>query len=83
MQEALVRFLGEGRAVSGEVGVSDPVTAVANVLEREGDRAYDEIIVSTLPAHFSKWLGMDAPSRIGRLAKVPVTHVEAATSTSG
>src|SRR6188508_440814 len=46
LQETLVRFLGEGLAVSGEVGVSDPVTAVANVLLREGETAFDEIIVS-------------------------------------
>ena len=80
LQEALLRFLADGLAVSGEVGVTDPVTAVQNVLAREGDTAFDEIIVSTLPARFSKWLGVDAPTRIARLAKVPVTHLEAVTS---
>jgi hypothetical protein len=53
------------------------------VLVREGDRAFDEIIISTLPATLSRWLKLDAPSRIARMTQVPVTHVEATMAHAG
>ena len=59
----------------GEVGVADPLEATRAVLDR--DPSFDEIIVSTLPTHLSRWLKMDLPSRIARLSHAPVTSLEA------
>ncbi len=63
-----------GATVTGEVSPSDPMAAVAAVLERG---SFDEILVSTLPASLSKWLRADLPSRLARRFGLPVVHVEA------
>lgn len=63
-----------GGDVQGEVGDSDPAKAVANVLERE---SFSEVIVSTLPSGISRWIKMDLPSRVERMAECPVTTIEA------
>jgi hypothetical protein len=65
-----------GIEVSCVTGDPDPMTA----FEREWQRnRYDEVIVSTLPAHLSKWLRIDLPHRVGHAVPgVPVTHVIAA-----
>jgi GABA permease len=78
LDEILVLYAAEGIAANGEVGDHDPVYAVDTVLRRQGSRHYDEIIVSTLPARVSKWLGRDAPTRISSLTDVTVVHVETA-----
>ncbi len=75
LQEALARFRAEGLTVTGEVGDTSPLEAVAAVLQREGKRAYEAVIVSTLPQGISKWLRLDAPRRIERNLGVPVVHV--------
>jgi nucleotide-binding universal stress UspA family protein len=62
-----------GVNVDGEVGSSDPMQAVTDVLDR---REFDEVIVSTFPPGVSRWLRMDLPNRIRRRSKLPVTHVE-------
>jgi hypothetical protein len=54
-----------------------PVEAVDNVLRGVGADHYTEILISTLPSGVSKWLRMDAPSRLQRSTTIPVTHVEA------
>jgi nucleotide-binding universal stress UspA family protein len=64
-----------GGQADGEVGADDPLEATKEVLERQG--AFDEIIVSTLPAGLSRWVQMDVPHRIARLTDAPVTTVEA------
>ena len=64
-----------GLTVTGEVGSDSPVESVVDVLVRDGSDAFDEIIVSTLPWTVSKWLKIDAPSRIQRYTKLPVHHV--------
>jgi hypothetical protein len=38
---------------------------------------FDEIIVSTLPKHLSKWLKVDLPHRVEHATGKPVTHVTA------
>lgn len=63
-----------GGQAEGEVGSTDPGMAVEAVLERE---RFDEVIVSTLPAGISRWVRMDLPSRVQRMADCPVTTVEA------
>lgn len=64
----------DGQA-DGEVGVEDPVEATKTVLKRQA--AFDEIIISTLPAGLSRWAKKDVPRRIARLTDVPVTTVVA------
>lgn len=64
-----------GGQAEGEVGTQDPAVATKAVLERQAD--FDGIVVSTLPSGISRWLKMDAPSRIARMTDVPVTTVEA------
>lgn len=63
-----------GGQADGEVGATDPARAVEAVLERE---SFDEVLVSTLPAGISRWVKMDLPSRVERMADCPVTTVEA------
>lgn len=70
---ALERFRGEGLNVEGLVGDGDPLAAVQDACNF-GD--FDEVIVSTLPQHVSKWLKMDLPTRVERATGKPVTHVE-------
>ena len=65
-----------GRHVDGIVGDSDPYVAVEQAVEA-GD--FDEIIVSTLPARVSRWLGRDLPHRVEALG-LPVTVVTAKQS---
>ncbi len=77
LEAARLRMTAEGIPVTGEVGQASPVLATNDVLRREGHDAFEGIIVSTLPAGASRWIGMDAPSRIRRLTQIPVTHVVA------
>ena len=74
----LDRIRSLGGEAEGEVGTTDPLAAVKDVLEKE---RFDEVIVSTLPIGISRWAKMDLPSKIGRVTDCPVTTVEAGTST--
>ena len=65
-----------GGHVTGLVGDEDPFAAVSAAVEG-GD--YDEVIVSTLPAHVSRWLHLDLPARVRRLG-LPVAVVTARKS---
>lgn len=60
-------------SVTGEVGVANPLDAVQQVLRRS---SFDEILLSTLPAGVSRWLRMDLPARLRRVAELPVVHLE-------
>jgi CIC family chloride channel protein len=64
---------GDARA-DGEVGAADPLIAIAEVLKTHH---FDEIIVSTLPVHMSRWLHLDLPSRVAHAFDLPVSHVVA------
>lgn len=60
--------------VDGHIGPADPMDAIRELHERE---PFDEIIISTLPVHVSKWLHRDLPRRVSREFKLPVTVVTA------
>jgi GABA permease len=70
--EALDRFRELGAEVDGEVGNERPIDAIRNVVR---EREFDEIVLSTLPAGASRWLGQDLPSRVARTFDLPVGHV--------
>ena len=72
LAEAMARFRESGAVVTGEVGDTSPVDAISDVLRRE---AFDEIIVSTLPPGFSRWLRQDLPTRVRKQFGLPVHHV--------
>ena len=74
LAEVLDTTAAGGIAATGEIGDANPVYAVADILRRE---PFDEIVVSTLPAATSKWLGQNAIQRIRRRFGLPVTHVVA------
>lgn len=65
-------FAHFGPAITGEVGVGDPVSATRRVMDRA---TFDEIIVSTLPVGISRWLKLDLPARLERTFHLPVTHL--------
>jgi nucleotide-binding universal stress UspA family protein len=71
---ALERIRSLGLEVDGEVGDPDPVAAVSDTAQ---GGSYDEVIVSTLPKHLSKWLKLDVAHKVAHSTGLPVTHVEA------
>jgi len=72
LQEALEQLRDAGLEAEGSVGNADPILAVTDAWD---PKKYDEIIVSTLPMRFSKWLHAGLPERIGKLTDAPVTHI--------
>ena len=64
--EALERLRAAGLEVDGEVGDSNPLTAVKEAWDPS---KYDEILVS------SKWLQIDLPHRVERITGMQVQHV--------
>ena len=70
--EALEQLRAAGLEAEGSVGNADPILAVTDAWD---PKKYDEIVVSTLPMRFSKWLHAGLPERISKLTDAPVTHV--------
>jgi hypothetical protein len=70
--EAVDRLHAAGLVAEGSVGDPDPVVAVMDTWD---PRQYDEILVSTLPMKFSKWLHAGLPERIAKLTGAPVQHL--------
>jgi hypothetical protein len=62
-----------GGEVRGVVGDANPLDAIQDAVNVDG---YDEIIISTLPTHVSRWLHLDLPSKLNGLG-LPVTTVNA------
>ena len=57
---------------SAKLGDPDPVAAVMDAVHFQ---SFDEIVVSTLPRHLSKWLRLSLPHRLRSVTGLPVTHV--------
>ena len=75
VQAAVEQYRSEGLDVDdGKVGDPDPVAAVEDAVNFKD---FDEIIVSTLPKHLSKWLRLDLPHRVEHATGKQVTHVTA------
>jgi len=69
---ALEFMAQEGIDGTGEVGDSDPFSAVKDAVAQYD---IDEVILSTLPITSSGWLRKDLPERIEQECGLPVTHV--------
>jgi hypothetical protein len=72
LEHAKERLGDAGIPVTTVLGDADPCIAAAEAWD---PRRYDEIVVCTLPAQVSRWLGVDLPRRVARLADAPVHHV--------
>jgi hypothetical protein len=55
------------------IGDPDPLAAIQDACNRG---SYDELIVSTLPHHLSKWLHLDLQRKAAHATGLPVTSVE-------
>ena len=75
MEGVLAQWREAGLEATGVVGDPDPVVAVHETWD---PRAYDEVIVSTLPGQSSKWLQFDLPHRVQQITGLDVAHVTAA-----
>ena len=67
-----------GSPVDGLIGDPSPLTAIEDTINGE---TYDEIILSTLPTHLSRWLRLDLPRKVAAFG-IPVTTVTAAEDES-
>jgi hypothetical protein len=76
MNAAVASLRRLGIAARAVLGDFSPLEAIRDEMRR---RAYDEIVISTLPTRTSRWLRLDLPARVGREFTVPVTHVQAET----
>src|SRR4051812_16969595 len=74
LEGALGRLRAAGLDIDGQIGDPDPVAAGQDAANQG---SYDEMIVSTLHKHVSKWLKLDLPSKAAHATGLPVTHVEA------
>jgi hypothetical protein len=72
VSKAVEKLRGEGLDIDGLVGDPDPSAAVMDAVNLG---SYDEVIVSTLPTHLSKWLKLDLPRKVAHSTGLPVTHV--------
>jgi hypothetical protein len=72
LERALARMREVGLSVDGHVGDTDPLVAVRETWDPS---RFDEVIVSTLPTHSSRWLLIDLPHRVANATGASVTHV--------
>ena len=62
-----------GSPVEGMIGDPEPLAAIQDAINVHG---FDELIISTLPKRFSRWLRLDLPHKAAGLG-LPVTTVTA------
>ena len=73
-REAFVEELRQEGLDVANSRVGDP-DALAAIQDECNFNTYDELIVSTLPLHVSKWLKVDLPRKARAATGLPVTHV--------
>ena len=61
-----------GVPAEGDLGSPDPLEAIGKAC---AGRRFDEIIVTTLPRHLSRWLRADLPHQAQRRFGLPVTAI--------
>ena len=61
-----------GVEAAGHLGSARPLHGIEETL---ADRDFDEVIVSTLPHHLSRWLQADLPHQVERRFGLPVTTI--------
>jgi hypothetical protein len=74
--EPMVERLRAGGLDVREAKLGDP-DALAAVQDETNFNDYDEVIVSTLPLHLSKWLHVDLPRKVRAATGLPTAHVVA------
>lgn len=74
LKSALERWHDVGIECMGRTGDSDPLAAATDAA---GDGEFDEVIVSTLPRHLSRWLHLDLPHKVAHATGLPTQHVAA------
>lgn len=72
VEQAVRKLRDAGLDVQGSTGDGDPIIAVTEAWD---PKRYDEIVISTLPMRFSKWLHAGLPERVAKITGAPVTHV--------
>ncbi len=72
LDDAVARLRERGIEAEAVLGDADPMVAVQEVWN---PGRFDEVIVSTLPTHVSKWLRIDLPRKAAHATGLPVTHV--------
>ena len=60
LDKALESLANAGVQATGEVGVADPIQAIRNALKAG---SFTELMISTFPPGFSRWLHADLPHR--------------------
>ena len=84
LAEMLERLAEMRIGATGEVGASNPVYAVSELLQREGSGTFSGIILSTLPKGASTWWLVGVPSRMATaFPQLPLTHVVADEALAG
>jgi hypothetical protein len=73
-RQAFVDELREEGLNFGDAKVGDP-DPLAAIQDECNFNDYDELIVSTLPLHVSKWLKVDLPRKAQAATGLPVRHV--------
>ncbi len=77
LHTVLVWLRDAGVTAEGSI-VGDPMSAMEEAVAAQ---TFDEIVISTLPAHISRWLRQDLTHRANRRFSVPVTTITAADDT--
>jgi hypothetical protein len=72
LNAGLRRLHEAGIPAEGMLGDVDPIVAVQEVWD---SGKFDGVILSTLPAHESRWVELDLPDRIAQVTGAPVSHV--------
>ena len=72
LSSMLASLAALGVPVEGDLGSPDPLEAIGKAC---ASRQFDEIIVTTLPRHLSRWLRADVPHQAERRFGLPVTTI--------